>query len=128
MIYLDASVVLTRVFSEERSPPEDFWSQPLLSSRLLEYEVFNRVHVLAPNEARVMTARQLLDRVSLYDMSQDILARALEPFPVALRTLDSLHLATMNFLRARGLTLRVATYDRRLIAAATALGFSLADI
>jgi len=75
-----------------------------------------------------MTARQFLDRVSLYDMTGKILARALEPFPIAVRTLDSLHLATMDFLRARGLTLSLATYDKRLAAAAIAIGFSLAEL
>ena len=54
-----------------------------------------------------------------------ILGRALAPFPTAVRTLDALHLATMHYLRARGQTFRLATYDRRLAAAATALGFSL---
>jgi type IV pilus assembly protein PilB len=31
-----------------------------------------------------------------------VLARALEPFPVPLRTLDALHLAAVAFLRGRG--------------------------
>ena len=67
-------------------------------------------------------------RVSLMEMSAKILSRVLEPFPVPVRTLDALHLATMDFLRAHGQTIEVATYDTRLAAAAVALGFRPADI
>ena len=35
-------------------------------------------------------------------MERAALARALEPWPVPLRTLDALHLATIVFLRGRG--------------------------
>ena len=44
MIYLDTSVVLARLFAEDRSPPDAFWSQTFVASRLLEFEVFNRIH------------------------------------------------------------------------------------
>jgi hypothetical protein len=50
-----------------------------------------------------------------------VLARALEPFPLPVRTLDALHLATVEFLRGRGETLELATCDDRLAAAARAL-------
>ena len=124
MIYLDSSVALSALFTEPRSPPLDFWSQHLVSSRLLEYEIVNRVYTRLPGAANLDAARTLLKSVTLLDMSPDILARALEPFPVPLRTLDGLHLATMDFLRAQGQNLQLASYDRRFIAAAEALGFS----
>ena len=44
IVYVDTSVVLARLFAEDRSPPDAFWKQRLVASRLLEYEVFNRVH------------------------------------------------------------------------------------
>ena len=44
MIYLDTSVALAQLFGETRRPPADLWSQPLVSSRLLEYELWTRVH------------------------------------------------------------------------------------
>jgi hypothetical protein len=53
------------------------------------------------------------------------LARALQPFPVAVRTPDGLHLATLEFLRASGENIELASYDRRLIAAAQALGITI---
>ena len=58
-------------------------------------------------------------------MSEPVLARALQPFPIAIRTLDSLHLATIESL-ASGDTLELASYDNRLLAAAQALGVRLA--
>jgi predicted nucleic acid-binding protein len=57
-----------------------------------------------------------------------VLARALLPFPQPVRTLDALHLATMDFLRSHGQSVELATYDRRLAAAAQSLGFALTDV
>ena len=128
MIYLDSSVVLAQVFAEQTCPADSFWAQNFFSSRLLEYEVLNRVHARAASVSNDAAARHLLGRVTLLDMSPDILARALKPFPTALRTLDGLHLATMDFLRAQGQTLQLASYDRRFVAAAEALGFSAVAI
>jgi hypothetical protein len=53
------------------------------------------------------------------------LARALEPFPGTVRTLDALHLASVEFLRNRGQSVELATYDKRLMEAAQALGIPL---
>ena len=63
--------------------------------------------------------------ISLLDFSPGVLARALEPFPVSVRTLDGLHLATIEFLRGRGEDIELASYDRRLIAGARALGIAI---
>ena len=43
MIYLDSSVVLSRLLAEDRSPPETLADAALVSSRLLEYEIWNRL-------------------------------------------------------------------------------------
>jgi hypothetical protein len=51
-----------------------------------------------------------------------VLERALEPFPTPVRTLDALHLASVEFLRANGQSVELASYDDRLIASARALG------
>ena len=128
MIYLDTSVLLARLFAEGRSPPDVFWSQTFVSSRLLEFEVFNRVHARGAGASHAADARHFIDRVSLLELSARVLARALLPFPLPVRTLDALHLATMDFLRDQGQTLVVATYDQRLAAAAMALGFPLAEV
>ena len=69
--------------------------------------------------------RRLLDNVDLVELSPTVLARALEPFPVSVRTLDGLHLATVEFLRSNGSTVELASYDTRIITAAKALGIAI---
>jgi hypothetical protein len=44
VIYLDSSVALTHLLAEDRFPAVDLWRQQLVSSRLLEYEVWNRIY------------------------------------------------------------------------------------
>jgi predicted nucleic acid-binding protein len=127
IVYVDSSVLLARLFAEDRAPADAFFMQRLVASRLLEYEVFNRVHARAAMASHGETARQLVDRVNLVEMSPTVLDRALRAFPEPVRTLDALHLATLEFLRGQGLEPRLATYDRRLAAAAHSLGFSLAE-
>jgi predicted nucleic acid-binding protein len=127
LIYLDTSVVLAWLFAEDRAPPDGFWSQTFVASRLREYEVFNRVHARGAAASHGAAAGRLIHRVNLLEMSSAVLGRALLPFAQPVRTLDALHLATMDFLRAQGLVMTLATYDQRLAAAAIGLGFALAD-
>lgn len=127
MIYLNTSVLLARLFAEDRAPPDALWSQTFVASRLLEFEVFNRVHARGAGASHGADARQLVGRVNLVELSAAALARALQPFAQPVRTLDALHLATLDFLRVQGLVVTLATYDQRLAAAALALGFALAE-
>ena len=125
MIYVDTSVVLAHVFAEDRAPRAALWREPLVSSRLLEYEVFTRVHARRAGVAGVEAARETLARIALLDLSRELVARVVEPFPAPVRTLDALHLASMQFLSDQGVELRLASYDERMRAAAKALGFGL---
>ena len=63
--------------------------------------------------------------MSLINLAPGVLVRALQPFPISVRTLDGLHLATMEFLRTRDEDIQLASYDRRLLAGARALGIAL---
>jgi hypothetical protein len=72
--------------------------------------------------------RALLARVDLIGMDEPVLARALESFPIPVRTLDALHLSTIEFLRGQGDSVELASYDNRLLAAAQALGVPLAAL
>ena len=128
MIYLDSSVLLASVFGEPRSPPADFWNQELTSSRLLVYEVWTRLHAYRLATSHGDIARARLERVNFVALGEGALARALEPFPVALRTLDALHLSTMVFLGRHSQPIELASYDSRLVAASGALGFPLAPL
>ena len=92
MIYLDTSVALAELLVEDERPPETLWQQPLYSSRLLEYELWNRLHAGNYATSHGDAARHLLHRISFVEFSQASLARAMEPFPAPVRTLDALHL------------------------------------
>jgi predicted nucleic acid-binding protein len=113
---------------EPRAPPVQFWQQELVSSRLLEYEIWNRVHAYGSNVSHADRARALLIGIELLEMERPVLARALEPWPAPIRTLDALHLATADYLRRQGESVELASYDNRLLAAAGALGIVAAEI
>jgi predicted nucleic acid-binding protein len=125
VIYLDTSVALAHLLSEDRRPPETLWQEELVASRLLEYELWTRINgrQLAPSHGHL--ARLLLARVTLVELAPLVLERARLPFPVPVRTLDAFHLATLGFLRERGREAPLATYDARLAAGARALGLPL---
>jgi uncharacterized protein len=125
MIYLDSSVALAHLLAEDRLPPEGVWQQPLVSSRLLEYEVWNRIHARQLEQSHADAVRALIGRVALLELATPVLARALDPFPIPVGTLDALHLASIEFLRARQQQVELASYDGRLIAAARALHIPL---
>ena len=125
MIYLDTSVALAQILAEDRVPPETLWEEPLISSRLIEYEIWTRIHARKLTRSHGDEARSLLGRIALVELSPPVLARALEPFPKPVRTLDALHLASMDFLRKQGQSIALASYDDRLINVARALRFPL---
>jgi predicted nucleic acid-binding protein len=125
VIYIDTSVLLAQLLAEDRRPPPEIWQQSLLASRLLEYEVWCRLHARGLASSHGEPARQLLGRISFLELAPLVLGRALEPFPEPVRTLDALHLASIEFLRGRRMDVRLATYDRRMSAAAQAMGIPL---
>jgi len=129
VIYLDSSVVVAEVFAEDVHPEAPFWAESrFLASRLLEYEVWTRVHSRGFGVSHGDAIRAILVGVSFLELVTPVLARALEPFPVPVRTLDALHLATIEFLRSQGQAPSLATYDRRLSLAARALDIPLVDL
>ena len=125
MIYLDSSVALAHLLTEDRVPPQRLWGEALASSRLLEYEVWTRIHARRLARSHGESVRALVGRVALVELAPPVLSRALEPFPRPLRTLDALHLASIEFLRAQGQSVELATYDDRLARAARDLKIPL---
>ena len=128
MIYLDTSVALAQLLAEDRRPPAALWSEPLVSSRLLEYEVWNRIHARDLSKSHGEPVRLLLNGVALLEGVAPVLARALEPFPTPVRTLDALHLASIEFLRGQGVALQLASYDQRQLTAARRLGVPILEL
>jgi predicted nucleic acid-binding protein len=125
LIYLDTSVALAHLLAEDRVPPDRLWKEPLISSRLIEYEIWTRIHARKLTRSHADEVRSLLSRLALIELATPVLARALEPFPRPVRTLDALHLASIEFLRKQGQAVTLASYDERLISGARALRFPL---
>jgi hypothetical protein len=123
--YLDTSVALAQLLAEDRTPPAALWDVSLISSRLLEYELWTRIHARKLGRSHGDAARALIGRLAFVELTPPVLTRALDPFPVTVRTLDALHLASMDFLRVQGQVVNLASYDDRLLAGARALKIPL---
>ncbi|MGH2407589.1 MAG: PIN domain-containing protein [Candidatus Limnocylindrales bacterium] len=128
MIYVDSSVFLAQLLAEARRPDPSFWRQEsIISSRLLEYESWTKINSLGLARSHGDDARALFRGISLLELTPPILARALDPFPAPVRTLDALHLASIEFLRGIGQRPTLATYDRRLSGAAASLSIATVE-
>ncbi len=128
MIYVDTSVALAQLLAEDRRPPKSLWRETLVSSRLLEYEVWTRIHARRLAKSHGDVVRRLLASLAFIELVPTVLARALEPFPTNVRTLDAMHLASLLFLRERDDTIALATYDDRQRAVARRLKIPLVDL
>jgi len=124
MIYLDSSVALAYLLAEDRFPPDELWEEQLVSSRLLECEVWNRINSHKLQNSHGDAVRSLIGRVAMIEMVGPVLTRALQPFPVPVRTLDAIHLAALEFIRAQKQSVQLASYDEKLLAAARVLGIA----
>ncbi|MCY3857567.1 MAG: PIN domain-containing protein [Gammaproteobacteria bacterium] len=129
MIYVDTSVALALLLAESRRPSDNLWHESLVSSRLLTYELWTRLHVYDIQEVHRDTARLLIGRVSLIEMTPAALDWIVDSIPidVNLRTLDAIHIATCVYLRNAGQEISLASYDLRMSAAATSLNIPLFD-
>ena len=128
MIYLDTSVALAQLLSEDRRPPDELWHEPLVSSRLLEYELWTLLHARTLAGSHGDASRMLLARLGFLELARPVISRALEPFPAPVRTLDALHLASAMFLQERGHDVTLATYDSRMRVAAKAMGLATLEL
>lgn len=122
MIYIDTSVALAHLLGEVRAPDVVLWDGVVVSSRLLEYELWNRVHARGLMSSHGDAVRALLQRITMLELTPTVLARALAPFPLPVRTLDGLHLASIDYLRTQRQVVSLATYDRRMAVVAEAMG------
>ncbi len=126
MIYVDTSVLLARLLGEARQPPVSLWDQSLVTSRLTHFEASVRIHALRLTATHGELVRELLGRVAVVELHPLATQRALEPFPIAVRTLDALHLSAIEYLRSQRQAVQLATYDTRLARAAEKIGVPLA--
>jgi predicted nucleic acid-binding protein len=125
VIYIDTSVLLAQLWAEDTRPDLDLWSNELIASRLLVYETWNRIHSRGLSGSHGSAAQELLSRINMLELAPDVLARAAEPFPIAVRTVDALHLSSVVFLIERHQQVELATYDARMAEAARRMRINL---
>ena len=138
IVYLDTSALLRLVLREPGSLDREVRSwEGMVSSELLAVEslrTIDRLRLqgdLSAEEAasRRETATEWLEAVDLVLLQRPILARASEPFPTPLGTLDALHLATALVWRDRmHQALVMATHDRDLALAARSFGLDVRGV
>ena len=121
MVYLDSSALVKLVVAEPESPALHRYLRrhPVrVSCALARVEV---VRAVRPHGAQAMTkARQLLRRLDLIQLDDELLDAAATLDGVVLRSLDAIHLAAARTLGDE-LT-AVVTYDDRMTTAAGLAG------
>jgi predicted nucleic acid-binding protein len=127
VIYVDTSVALAQLLSEKRRPAAAFWAEDLVTSRLLAYEAWTRILAMGLGTSHAEALRSLVGHMLLLELSPPVLSRAMEPFPIPVRTLDALHLASLAFMASTGRQVALATYDDRLRAAAQSIGVTVVE-
>jgi predicted nucleic acid-binding protein len=133
--YIDTSALLRIVLREPGALDELRSSyDALVSSELIAVEsarTIDRLRLqgsLTANEAaaRVRAINEWLEAIDLVLLRPPILSRASEPMPMALGSLDAIHLATALIWRDRiGPLSMMATHDTALGSAARAFGFDV---
>jgi len=125
MVYLDSSALVKLVVRERESRALRAYLRrepERLSCSLARTEVLRAVRPLGP--AVLETARRLLRSIDLIRLDEALLDAAGMLEPLALRSLDAIHLAAAQLVAP---TLRaVITYDRRMANGAASLGFPVA--
>lgn len=133
IVYLDSSALLRLILREPQALDlADLHAcESIVSSELLAIEcprTLDRLRLqgsLTTDEAatRIGVLKDWLEAVDLVLLQRPILARASEPFPTPLGTLDAMHLATALVWRDRmGQELTMATHDGGLAIASRAFG------
>jgi predicted nucleic acid-binding protein len=130
--YLDSSAVLRRLMKQASGLLEWRLIRTPISSRLTEVECLRTLDRLGVErkyaEDDLVNLREGLYRIlstfEIVELSRSILARAAQPSPTSLGTLDAIHLSSALAWRERtGASTVVATHDAALAQAARAQGF-----
>lgn len=132
--YLDSSVLLRRIFGQQGALEEWPEIERGIVSALVEVEclrTIDRLRVSSPpgaiTEQQLAIRREavykLLGPLDAVDITRPILARAAQPLPTSLGTLDAVHLATaLSWREETGSDLVLATHDGALGRAARSCG------
>jgi predicted nucleic acid-binding protein len=118
-------VALAEVFSEQRRPKEGFWDLPLVASRITDLEMRTRAAAIGQLQANAAVLDEISSAITFADIGRKNLELLYSGRTGALRTLDAIHLATLDFFNREIAETQLATYDRRLAAAAASMGFTV---
>lgn len=132
--YVDTSALLRIVLREPGALEQLRTYDGLVSSELIAVESARTIDrlrgqgVLTMEEAaeRIGAVNEWLEAIDLVLLRPSVLSRASDPMPMAIGTLDAIHLATALIWRDRiGPLPELATHDAALGAAARAFGFDV---
>lgn len=138
MKYVDASAILRLLFSEPGPTVPLDAEDRIVSSQLLEVEVFravDRARLLGHlNDIETATKRrELVDVLSMLDLAavdELVIAGAKSSFAVTVRAIDAIHVATAETLiaEAGGEPLEFWTHDERQATAALSRGLTVRGV
>jgi predicted nucleic acid-binding protein len=129
--YLDSSVILRIVLGQSNALKEWRTIERPVASALVEVECLRTLDRLRRAEGlhdREIAMRReavfrLVEAMEIIEPTRVVLARAAQPLPTALGTLDAIHLASALLWKEReGTDLVMATHDTALAMAAQASG------
>lgn len=135
MKYVDASAVLRLLFREPGDAVPLDGGDSLASSQILEVEAFRAVDrerlagriddVEAATKRKELT--DLIARLDLATVDGAVIARAKSAFPIAVRALDAIHIATAEMLAAEvgDEPVEFWTHDDRQAMAAVSRGLTV---
>lgn len=132
VIYLDSAAIVKLVHREQESDALALWlaerlGQPRVTSALAEVEVSRAILRNAPASQPRIPA--VLGTIARFEIGPAVRGLAASYTDAALRSLDAVHLATAQVLTVElgGPTVTFVTYDKRLLAAASAAGLPTAS-
>lgn len=132
--YLDSSLVLRYILQGETAIQHALACPQIVSSELLEMECRRVIHRYRMqgelDDAGMVTAigrlEKILSGISLIQLSAPIKKRAMEAFPLIIKTLDALHIATALVFAEKMTdeTVLVFSHDEGMNRCAKVLGFA----
>ena len=135
--YVDSSVLLRVVLGQPDALKEWGRLSQGVASALVEVECLRTLDRLRVSRGltddaiaqRRVAVYRLLEAMEVVEISYPVLARASQPLPTALGTLDAIHLATALLWKEQtGVDLTVATHDVALAVAARASGLRVLGV
>jgi predicted nucleic acid-binding protein len=137
IVYLDTSVIVSRLLNQDNRLPRWGEWQKAWSSLLTRMEFFRtmdrlRMEQKIDDDERVALYQKfgcLWEALYRYPITERIQQRVTEPFPTILGTLDAIHLVTaLEAARIETEPIVLLTHDSQLSKAAMSVGFTVEGV